>query len=247
MMQPVIEMKNVRLAKNGRTILEVPELTVKEGEVTGIIGPNGAGKSTLMKVMAMLEDPDAGSISLSGREVFPGNITIETRRQTAVVFQHPLMMDTTVFKNVAAPLSFRKVRKQDVKGKVVYWLERFGVGHLAGRHARTLSGGESQRVSLARAFVTDPRVLFLDEPFSALDLPTRKKLLQDFKQILKETGTTTLFISHDHQEISYLCGHVAMVYGGKMIKKTELPLDGVKNVPEGFHEFLEGWMAPLAP
>ncbi len=246
MMQPVIEMKDVRLEKNGRRILDVPELSIKEGEVTGIIGPNGAGKSTLLKVMAMLEDPDGGSISLSGQQVIPGNITIEARRQTAVVFQHPLMMDTNVFKNVAAPLSFRKMRKPEINEKVGYWLERFGVAHLAGRHARTLSGGESQRVSLARALVTDPKVLFLDEPFSALDLPTRKKLLQDFKQILEETGTTTLFVSHDHQEINYLCSQVAMIYGGKMIKKTVLPLN-IGNVPEDFKQFLEGWLAPLSP
>lgn len=245
-MTDAITLQAITLHKSGKQILDVADLTIRQGEVAGIVGPNGAGKSTLLKVMAMLEKPDEGTILLNGKKAWPGNMSIDLRRKTAVVFQQPLMLDTTVFYNVAAPLKFRGLKKKEAKAKVEYWLERFGVSHLAHQHARTLSGGESQRISLARAMVSDPEVLFLDEPFTALDLPTRKKLLQDFKQILKETNTTTLFISHDYQEVSYLCNGILLMFEGQFVKRTKLSLIEEEQLPGELQSFLYDWMTPLA-
>lgn len=241
----VYHLKDIQLVKKKKTILSVPELSIPSGKVTGIIGPNGAGKSTLLKVMAMLEKPAAGRLHFNGEQVYPGKVSIEKQRDVAVVFQQPLMLDTSVYKNVATGLTLRGLPKRVIMDKTYHWLERFGVEHLANRHARTLSGGEAQRVSLARALVTDPKVLFLDEPFSALDLPTKRKLLADFREILQETNISTFFISHDWQEITYLCTDIILLYQSRVIKT--LPLDDVElgGLPNELSEFLKDLMTPL--
>lgn len=241
----MIQLYDIEVVKKDKHIVSVKHLAVETGKVTAIIGPNGAGKSSLLKVMALLENPTSGVIELNLKKVFPGKVSISQRRAVSVVFQQPLMLDTTVYQNVAVGLKFRKLPKAMIKEKVEYWLKQFGVYQLSSQRARTLSGGEAQRVSIARAMATEPEVLFLDEPFSALDLPTRRKLLRDLKDILAKTKTTTIFISHDYHEVNYLCDEVIIMYDGKMIDK--LAIDGLEqcNFQEGLAIFLKDWMTPL--
>lgn len=241
----MLQLQDIKLIKKKKQIVSLKELEVERGKVTGIIGPNGAGKSSLLKIMALLDPPTSGIIQLDGSQVFPGKISLVQRRKVAVVFQQPLMLDTTVYQNVAIGLKFRKLSKNEIKKKVHFWLKQFGVEHLLLQRARTLSGGEAQRVSIARAMAIEPEVLFLDEPFSALDLPTRRKLLKDFKQILKTTKTTTIFISHDYHEVQFLCDEIILMYGGKMVDKILLTDLQPYSFQKDFALFLDDWMTPL--
>ncbi|MEC1640771.1 ATP-binding cassette domain-containing protein [Schinkia azotoformans] len=241
----MLDLQDITVIKRNKKIVSVQELTVKPGKVIGLIGPNGAGKSSLLKLMALLENPTTGIIHFNDLQVFPGKVNLTERRKVSVVFQQPLMLDTTVYNNVAIGLKFRKTPKKVIKETVFYWLKQFGIDHLVEDRAKNLSGGEAQRLSIARAMATNPEILFLDEPFSALDLPTRRKLLKDFQQILKETGTTTIFISHDYHEVRYLCEDIILMFEGKMVdygKVEELPF---KRFTNDVNQFLDEWMTPL--
>ena len=137
-----------------------------------------------------------------------GASILQMRRHFAVVFQEPLLLNTTVWDNVTMGLRLRGFDHQEIKNRADHWLERFGIASLAKRSARTLSGGEAQRASLARAFVLQPEVLFLDEPFAALDAPTRQSLFGDMINILQETQFTTVLVTHDRNEAQTLAQQV---------------------------------------
>lgn len=209
-------MSKLKYRIKDRELVVVDELSIKEREVLGVMGPNGAGKSTLLKLMALLEEPTSGTIYYRDRQIYPGTISLALRRQMATVFQHAFLLDTTVFNNIAVGLKIRKIAKEEQRRRVHYWLERFKISHLETRHAHTLSGGEAQRVSLARALVLQPDILFLDEPFSALDFPTKLELLKDLKQVLTQTKVTTVFVSHDLMEIKYLTDRLLILMDGQI-------------------------------
>lgn len=204
------------LIKRGREIVvDVEHLEVKKGEVLAIIGPNGAGKSSLLLAIARLLKPERGSIHFDGLHVTKSSDT-QYRRRLGLVLQEPLLLDTTVFENVATGLRFRHTPRAEIQNRTDTWLKRFGIEHLRKRPARNLSGGEAQRVSLARSFALQPDLLLLDEPFSALDSPTRARLLDELQSILVETNTTTLFISHDLKEASQLGDRMAIILDGRI-------------------------------
>ena len=214
MTQPKMGVRGILVERAGHRILFVEELDVSPGEVLAVVGPNGAGKSTLIHVLALLERPSAGEVLFDGRPV-RGDL-LSYRRRMAVVFQEPLLLDATVESNVGSGLALRGVPRAERAHRVRRWLERFGIAALARRSARTLSGGEAQRVSLARALVMEPEVLLLDEPFAALDEPTRQALIDDLDRALVETGTTVVFVSHDRAEALRLGDRVAVIIGGRV-------------------------------
>ncbi|MDK2855395.1 MAG: tungstate transport system ATP-binding protein [Bacillota bacterium] len=211
-MTAVLEARDIVIKKGGRRILSVDHLAVEPGEVLAIIGPNGAGKSTLLTVLACLDLPTSGAVFFHGRRVTRAN-ALAVRRRLAVVFQEPLLLDTTVLENAAIGLKLRG-RRREAEAKARAWLARFGVGHLAAQQALTLSGGEAQRVSLARAFALEPEVLLLDEPFASVDVIARAGLIQEFKSILSSTGTTAVLVTHDFREVSALATRVAVLFDG---------------------------------
>ncbi|WP_102347116.1 ABC transporter ATP-binding protein [Bacillus sp. Marseille-P3661] len=243
----MIDLLGIKVVKKGKQILDVAKLNIESNKVTAIIGPNGAGKSTLLKVMALLEIPSEGTIYLDKNKVNPGKISVVERRKLSVVFQQPLMLDTTVYQNVALGLKLRKQSRKIINERVEHWLAQFGVTQLSNQRARTLSGGEAQRVSLARALASEPEILFLDEPFSALDLPTRRKLLKDLKEILNLTKTTVIFISHDYHEVQYLCDDILIMFNGNLVNKSNKSdiLNLQQTYPEELSVFLRDWMTPL--
>ncbi|WP_027365785.1 energy-coupling factor ABC transporter ATP-binding protein [Desulfotruncus alcoholivorax] len=212
----MISVENLELVKEKRTILQIEKFKLKQGKTQAIIGPNGAGKSTFLKVMALLEQPTKGKIFFTGTEVTKKNM-LSFRRRMAVVFQEPLLLNTTVFNNVALGLKLRGLRGEKLSQRVEQWLERLNIGDLRNRKPVYLSGGEAQRVSLARAFALEPEVIFLDEPFSALDFATRISLLEDLGHLLANSGVTAMFVTHDFNEIPYLTGDVVVLDRGKLI------------------------------
>ncbi|MFQ6019455.1 MAG: ATP-binding cassette domain-containing protein, partial [Dehalococcoidia bacterium] len=146
MSDPKLAVRDLRVLRDGRPLLDVPSLEVRREEVLVIVGPNGAGKSTLLCVLALLELPGAGQVLFEGRAV--DKSLLAYRRRMAVVFQEPLLLDATVDANVRSGLILRGVPHNEQDRRLAEWLGRFGIAHLARRSARTLSGGEAQRVSL---------------------------------------------------------------------------------------------------
>jgi tungstate transport system ATP-binding protein len=214
-MKTLVELHNLLVKRGDHPALQLDYLAIWEGEVLGIVGPNGAGKSTLLLTLARLLKPEQGEILFNGQQARVESDTAY-RRRIALVMQDPLLFDTSVFDNVASGLRFRGVAKEEIRRKVPLWLERLGVGHLSNRRAGQLSGGEAQRVSLARALVLEPQLLLLDEPFSALDPPTRSRLLEDLDALLDETTTTTVFVTHDLTEAEQLSGQMAIIVANRL-------------------------------
>ncbi len=209
-----IGLRGVQVEKGRRTVLDVERLDVGAGEVLAVVGPNGAGKSTLIAVLGLLEEPARGEVSFDGEPV--SGPFLAYRRRMAVVFQEPLLLDATVESNVATGLLLRGVPRDERRDRVRVWMERFGIAGLAGRSARTLSGGEAQRTSLARALVLEPEVLLLDEPFAALDEPTRQALIDDLAQALGDGGAATVFVTHDRNEALRLGDRLVVLMEGRI-------------------------------
>jgi tungstate transport system ATP-binding protein len=215
--EAILEVHDLAVAYGGRTVLSIEHLAVVPGETLAILGPNGAGKSTLLRSLALLELPASGTVRFNSEPVQRNSASrLRVRRRMATVFQSPLLCNTTVSNNISLGLRFRGHSAGEMAGNIKQWAERFGIFHLLDRPARTLSGGEAQRVSLARAFVLNPEVLFLDEPFSALDQPTREALLADLEHILRESRITTVFVTHERNEALHFGDRVAVVMGGRL-------------------------------
>jgi tungstate transport system ATP-binding protein len=211
----LLQVRGLRIHRGGLPVLEVSSLDVRAGEVLALVGPNGAGKTTLLLTLARLLVPQEGEIVFQGRP-FSQWRTVEYRRRMALVFQVPLLLDMSVSDNVALGLRFRGVANREIGRRVGIWLDRLGIAKLASRRARQLSGGEAQRVSLARAFVLEPELLLLDEPFPSLDPPTRQQLLDDLAGILRQAHCTTVLVTHNLNEAASIGDRVAVVVGGRL-------------------------------
>lgn len=209
----MIQIRDLLVKRGGRNTLEINSLDIQRGETLAVVGPNGAGKSTLLLALAHLLGPERGEIRFDGKSVRQWN-DIEYRRKISFVFQSPLLMDMTVEQNVALGLKFRGASKEETRQRVGRWIQALGIESLSKRRASQLSGGEAQRVSLARAFVLEPELLLLDEPFAALDPPTRAKLLEDLSVILKQDHKTAVFVTHNLNEAAKLSHRIAVVIGG---------------------------------
>lgn len=214
----IISIENLKVQLGGASILDIPSFSVKEGEFISLIGPNGSGKSTLLLVLNCLLKPVAGVLKYRGRPVTSRDEQFQYRRRVSMVFQEPLLFDTTVYKNVASGLKIRGVGREETRRRVSRYLKCFNIEHLAHRSARKLSGGEAQRASLARAFAMEPEVIFLDEPFSALDPPTRHALTDDLDSIVTETGITTIMVTHDQSEALRMSDRIAVMNNGGIVQ-----------------------------
>jgi tungstate transport system ATP-binding protein len=215
---PILEARNLEVNRGGAILIQVPSLLIQAGEIFSLIGSNGAGKTTLLQTLSYLLKPFQGEIFFRGNRVERNHSVLEFRRKLAMVFQEPLLFDTTVFNNVSSGLRIRGMKRDEIRHRVMEQLERFGISHLKGRSARTLSGGEAQRTSLARAFALRPEILLLDEPFSSLDPPTRDSLIEDLEHILQQTRTTAIFATHDRLEALRLSNRIAVMDGGRILQ-----------------------------
>lgn len=211
----MIEIRDLLIQRNRRDVLKIDSLDIARGETLTVVGPNGAGKSTLLLALAHLLSPARGDIRFDGKSLESWN-DLEYRRMISFVFQAPLLMDMTVEQNVALGLIFRGVPKAEIHARVGKWVKGLGVESLSKRRAGLLSGGEAQRVSLARAFVLEPELLLLDEPFAALDPPTRAKLLEDLSALLTEDHRTAVFVTHNLKEAAQVGDRVAVIMGGEL-------------------------------
>ncbi len=214
----ILVARRIRVEDRGFVILDVGNFAVREGEVLSIIGPNGAGKTTLLQNLAMLQKISNGEIVYRGKKVGSGISANEYRRSVTMVFQETLLFDTNVFENVASGLHFRHVNKGDIEKTVLSSLDLFGISHLKDRSVRTLSGGEARRVSLARCLAVSPDIIFLDEPFSALDPPTHESIVTDLGRILRGSKITAVLSTHDRSEALRLSDRICVMNGGRILQ-----------------------------
>ena len=214
-MSSLIAIHNLLIQRNGRAVLKVRSLEIKHGETLALVGPNGAGKSTLLLALANLIQPKSGEILFKEKPVSQMNV-LEYRRKISFVFQDPLLMDMSVEKNIALGLKFRGIDRDKVRTQVNRWSKAMGIESLLGRRAAQLSGGEAQRVSLARAFVLDPELLLMDEPFSAVDPPTRAQLLKDLSSLLSQNQRTTVIVTHNLAEAAQVGNRIAVIINGEL-------------------------------
>ncbi|HVO95529.1 MAG TPA: ABC transporter ATP-binding protein [Terriglobales bacterium] len=217
MAEGFLGLRDVVVRHGDKTVLQIPRLDIARGEVLSLLGPNGAGKTTLLKVIGLLQVPDTGTIQFHGAELEAGS-ALAARRRMAMVFQEPLLLNATVYQNAALGLKLRGVGDGEIERRLGPWLGRLAIASLAGRAARTLSGGEAQRTSLARALVLEPEILLLDEPFAALDPTSREALLRDFQEIIRENGITTILVTHDRHEAYILAERVGILKDGRLLQ-----------------------------
>jgi sulfate/thiosulfate transport system ATP-binding protein len=210
-----VEAKNlVKNFSSGSDVAAVGgvSFSAPEGKVTSLLGPSGSGKSTLLRLIAGLEEPDSGSISIAGADVT--NVPVK-RREVGFVFQsYALFRHMTVRDNIAFGMEIRKAGKTAIDNRVKELLSLIQLEGYENRFPAQLSGGQRQRIALARALATEPKVLLLDEPFGALDAQVRVELREWLVEFHEKTRVTTLLVTHDQEEALELSQHVVLLNGG---------------------------------
>jgi sulfate transport system ATP-binding protein len=225
---------------NGYTALDDVSLEVRDGSLTALLGPSGGGKSTLLRVIAGLETPDSGTVSIGGEDATQ---TPPQRRNVGFVFQHyAAFKHMTVAKNVAFGLTIRKRPKEEIDARVD---ELLGLVHLDGfahRYPSQLSGGQRQRMALARALAVQPRVLLLDEPFGALDATVRKELRAWLRRLHEEVHVTTVFVTHDQEEAMEVAEQIVVLNEGR-IEQVGSPQQLYE---QPANDFVMGFVGPVS-
>ena len=220
-MGSVLSLRGIRHRRGGRDVLDLDELDVAAGERLAVLGPNGAGKTTLLRLMAGLEAPTTGTVELDG--VRTVHADAEVRRRIGYATQRAGLLSTTVQRNVELPLRWRGAGRAARREAARAALRRLGVEHLAERPAPALSGGEAQRVSLARALALEPRLLLLDEPAAGLDAQARRSFLDDLAGLLADRSISVVHVSHRADEALRLADRVAVLVEGSIRQLAEPP------------------------
>jgi NitT/TauT family transport system ATP-binding protein len=207
---------------NKTLALEGVDLTVRPGEFLTLLGPSGCGKSTLLKMIAGLSAPTTGAIDWPTSTY---DALGEPDRLLGFVFQEPTLLPwRTVFDNVYLPLMLGGARRRDVRERIMEVLAQVGLTRFADAYPRELSGGMRMRVSVARAIVTNPRILLMDEPFAALDEITRTKLNNDLMQLFAKNNLTVIFVTHSVYESVYLSSRIVVMSARPGRMSTEIAI-----------------------
>jgi tungstate transport system ATP-binding protein len=213
-MGAVLTVADVRHHRGAREVLRVARLEIGAGERLGVLGLNGAGKTSLLRLLAGIDRPTSGDVCVDGRPL--SRASTAQRRRLAYVPQRPVLLSTSVRHNVELPLRYRRAPRASRRAIAAAALARLGVEDLADRPARTLSGGEAQRVSLARALTCSPDALLLDEPAAGLDKPARAAFFADADHALADRATTVVLVSHRAEEVLALVDRVAVLVDGDL-------------------------------
>src|SRR6476619_1981234 len=206
----------------GRPAVDDVSFRVAAGEIVVLLGPSGCGKTTTLRCIAGLEDPTSGEILIGGVTVSApeqGILVPPRLRNIGMVFQsYAVWPHMTVRQNVSYPLRHRRFRRTEISRKVDQVLELVGLSEFAERPVVSLSGGQMQRVALARSLVYEPQLLLLDEPLSNLDAKLRLRLRDDLRRIIKKTGVTALYVTHDQAEAVVLGDRIGVMRDGKLLQ-----------------------------
>lgn len=211
----MLELRDIAKQWDHRSLLDGVSLRVNSGETVALLGVSGSGKSTLLKIVAGLEAPERGSVWCDGEDITrrpPERRGFALMSQDFALFPHLNVQD-----NVAFGLREQGVGKAAAREQSCDMLARFGLADHATARVWTLSGGEQQRVALARALITRPRVLLLDEPFSALDASLREQLRAEFRERIQAAGMSAILVTHDEQEARAMAQYAWGVQGGRLV------------------------------
>jgi NitT/TauT family transport system ATP-binding protein len=215
---PVVALRGVgKTFGSGTVALAGLDLDIRNGEFLSLLGPSGCGKSTALRIIAALSEPTSGTVTWRD---------LDARKGIGFVFQEPTLMPwASVFNNVFLPLKLAGESRAAVRARVTETLSRVGLAEFAGAYPRELSGGMRMRVSIARALVTSPRILLMDEPFAALDEITRFKLNDDLVALWRELKMTVVFVTHSVFESVYLSNRIVVMTGRPGRVSSELAID----------------------
>lgn len=209
-----LSVRDVRHRRGRREVLRLAALEVAPGERLGLLGPNGAGKTSLLRLLGALEPPTSGSVRIDGLDTRDGGHRL--RRRIGVAPQRPVLLSISAAANVELALRYRGVPRAERPARAREALARVGAAALADRRARMLSGGESQRVSLARALAPGPDLLLLDEPAAALDAPSRVAFLADLAEALRDRAATVVHVSHRPEDLVGSADRLAVIVAGEI-------------------------------
>jgi putative spermidine/putrescine transport system ATP-binding protein len=210
------ELELVDVVKHYKTVEAVAgvSLDVEEGEFFSLLGPSGCGKTTLLRLIAGFVQPTAGQILLRGKNI--AGLPPEKRNMGMVFQNYAIFPHMTCFDNIAFGLRMRKVAKDEIKRRVQQSLQQVGLAGYECRYQRELSGGEAQRIAIARVLVIEPRLLLLDEPLSALDKKLREEMKYWIKELQESLGITTIYVTHDQSEAMAMSDRIAVMNLGRV-------------------------------
>jgi tungstate transport system ATP-binding protein len=215
----IIEVADLTHSYGEREVLKGLNLGIGRGEVFALIGPTGAGKTTLLRIIDLLEIPSVGEIYFDGKCVpRSGKQRLEIRRRMSFIHQKPQVFNLSVYDNVACGLRWRGEKRNKIAEKVDHILEMVGLEGCKNRNARTLSGGEAQRVALARSLVLEPEVLLLDEPTANLDPVSTAKIEQLISYIARQHNTTMIMATHDMSQGQQLADRIGVLLDGRLVQ-----------------------------
>lgn len=224
-MNAIYELHDIRFAYDDKTVLSLPELWIHGQQVTALIGPNGCGKSTLLNLLSLTLTPQQGDIVFMGEKV-SGKNRRNLLREIGYLPQNPFMFRGTVGDNLLLALKFHGVKPSQGSQKIDDALAQFGIGHLVNHQANSLSGGERQKTALARALITEPYVLLMDEPFNYLDHSSNQLMEQFISGFLDQAQQTLIFSTHNRLQGLALAGPVISLVQGTQVDSPLINLFG---------------------
>lgn len=215
------ELNNLKKIYGKRTVIDLPHLSVEEGQIVGLLGPNGAGKTTLLEIFAFLSGPTSGEVWFQGKKVDHENNRLRAlRRRVVIVQQHPIMFTVTVEKNLEFPLNIRKVPKLRQQEMIDELLDLVGMQEFKHTRAHNLSGGETQRIAIARALACSPEVILFDEPTASVDVENQIAIERIAQEIKQDKGISVIFTTHDMNQAARLADEIVFLFQGRLAQST---------------------------
>jgi len=214
----ILEANNIKKCYDKEHVLNIENIKIYEAAFNFLIGPNGSGKTTLLNILSMVDTDFKGDIIYRGQKVKKDKVdALKLRRKFSLIWQNTYLFKGTIAKKIELPLKLRQVKTKEIEKKVKNIAKELEISHLLKKSHNELSGGERQKASIARALITNPEILFIDEPNNSLDYESAKYFNNLFSKLIDE-GITILLITHDLYQIEHYANYITLLDQGKVIK-----------------------------